>query len=70
VPPLMVLIRMGPRNERGSWTYMEPLEEQVESLIARRVSPLDDFVSCNLVLTLPLSDCVCIRMNFEVFLFE
>lgn len=25
---------------------MEPLEERVESLTARRTSPFDDFVSC------------------------
>ena len=46
VLPLMVLIRMGPRNERGSWTCKEPLDERVESLTARRTSPFNDFVSC------------------------
>jgi len=70
VLPLMVLTRMGPRNERGSWTCMEPLEERVESLRARRTSPFDDFVSCNLVLTVPLLDCVWITINFEAFFFE
>jgi len=49
---------------------MEPLDERVESLTARRTSPFDDFVSCNLVLTLPLFDCVFITMKFEVFLSE
>jgi hypothetical protein len=46
VVPLTVLTRMGPRNERGSWTCMEPLDERVESLTARRTSPFVDFVSC------------------------
>ena len=44
--PLVVLIRMGPQNERGSWTCTEPLEERVESLIGSRISPFNDFVSC------------------------
>lgn len=46
VLPLTVLIRMGPRNERGSLTCMEPFNERVESRTARRTSPFNDFVSC------------------------
>ena len=57
VLPLTVLIRMGPRNERGSWTNMEPFAERVESLTARRDPPFDNVVSCYIGIAIIVKTC-------------
>ena len=53
----MVLIQMGPQNECGSQTNMEPSEEWVESLTARRNPLFNNVVSCYIGIAIIVNTC-------------